>query len=101
MILLSIILSGDAAEHDDLPTGPIPITLSGLSSRFGISRVHVRTMLRDAETAGYIERTGEGGGHVVLRPELLDAIRTFFAAVVLYISHCALLAAAEAQSARG
>jgi hypothetical protein len=99
MILLSIILSGDAREQQ-LPTGPIPVSISGLSSRFGISRVHVRTMLRDAAAAGYIERTGEGGSHVVLRSELLDAIRTFFAAVVLYISHCALLAAADAQEAR-
>jgi hypothetical protein len=99
MILLSIILSGEAREGE-LPDGPIPITISGLSSRFGISRVHVRTMLRDAEAAGYIARTGEGGSHVVLRPELLDAIRTFFAAVILYISHCALLAGAGAQKAR-
>jgi hypothetical protein len=99
MILLSIILSGEAREGE-LPDGPIPITISGLSSRFGISRVHVRTMLRDAEAAGYIARTGAGGSHVVLRPELLESIRTFFAAVILYISHCALLAAAEAKRPR-
>ena len=36
----------------------------------------------------------------MLRGELVDAVRTFFAAVVLYISHCALLAAADAQKAR-
>jgi hypothetical protein len=99
MILLSIILSGEAREGE-LPDGPIPITISGLSSRFGISRVHVRTMLRDAEAAGYIARTGEGGSHVVLRPELLESIRTFFAAVILYISHCALLAAAHVRKSR-
>jgi hypothetical protein len=96
MVLLSIVLSGKASDGE-LPDGPIPITISGLSSRFGISRVHVRTMLRDAEAAGYIQRTGESGSHVVLRPELLEAIRSFFAAVILYISHCALLAAADAQ----
>ena len=99
MILLSIILSGDARESG-LPERPIPITISGFSSRFGISRVHVRTMLRDAEAAGYIARTGEGGSHVVLRPELLEAVRTFFAAVFLYLSHCALLAAADARKSR-
>lgn len=76
---------------------PVPISISGLSSRFGISRVHVRTLLRDAEAAGLIERPE---GHVVLRPALREGILSFFAAVALYVAYCVLKASEDARRAK-
>jgi hypothetical protein len=94
MILFNMILSG---EPDDAvpPTCPMPISISAMAQRFGVSRVHVRTLLRDAEAAGLIERTGEGGSHVVIGPRLAAATACFFASSLLFVAHCAERAAAE------
>ncbi len=94
MILFNMILSG---EPDDAvpPARPVPISISATAQRFGVSRVHVRTLLRDAEAAGLIERTGEGGSHVIIGPRLATAIESFFASALLFVAHCAERAAAE------
>ena len=93
MILFSLLLAG---QDDDTvpPRRPVPISISALANRFGISRVHVRTVLRDAETQGLIERTGKDGSQVLFRPGLAAAVETYFAAMFLFTAHCALQAAA-------
>jgi DNA-binding GntR family transcriptional regulator len=73
----------------------VPISLSALAQRFGGSRVHVRTLLRVAEAVGLIERSGEGGSRVLLRPRLVAAAETFFASAFLFLAHCALRAGEE------
>jgi hypothetical protein len=41
--------------------GPLAVGVGELAGRFGVSRMHVRRMLRDAQTGGLLVRT-EGGG---------------------------------------
>jgi DNA-binding MarR family transcriptional regulator len=96
MILFSMMLAGETADTIP-PTRPIALSISGIAGRFGVSRVHVRTLLRDAETAGLIERTGENSGSIMIRPELANAARIFFASMILFVAHCAVEARAEAQ----
>ena len=67
MILFSMILAGEANDAIP-PMRPLQISISALAQRFGVSRVHVRTLLRDAEAAGLIERTSERRGHIVIWP---------------------------------
>ena len=94
MILFSMLLAG---ELDDTvpPARPVTISISGIAGRFGVSRVHVRTLLRDAEAAGLIERTGENSGHIVIRPQLANAAKTFIASIILLVADCAVKAREE------
>jgi DNA-binding GntR family transcriptional regulator len=78
---------------------PIALSISALAGRFGVSRVHVRTLLRDAEAAGLIERTGEDSNRIMIRPELANAARIFFASMILFVAHCAVEAREEVQRA--
>jgi DNA-binding GntR family transcriptional regulator len=97
MIPLSLLPAGN--DDDAIPPRrPVPISISAIANRFGISRVHVRTVLRDAEAQGLIERTGKDGSQVLIRPELAKAVETYFAATFLFTAHCALQAAADARA---
>ena len=51
-----------AADEDDIfpPRGPLPISLSGTARRFGVSRVHVRRILDDAERVGFLRYLEDG-----------------------------------------
>jgi hypothetical protein len=73
LILMSLFLAGDP-EH---PERPAAVSISGLASRFSVSRAHVLKFLRDAIEAGWIER-GEPE-QIVLRPRFLDIMHTFIA----------------------
>jgi DNA-binding IscR family transcriptional regulator len=86
-----------AGEPDDTvpPARPVTISISAIAGRFGVSRVHVRTLLRDAEAAGLIERTGENGGHIATRPQLANAVKTFIASMILLVADCAVKARGE------
>lgn len=99
MILFTLLISG---EPDDAvpPTRPVPLSLSALAQRFGVSRSHVRTVLRDAEERGLIERTGPGGNQVLIRPVLAEAVQNFFAISLLFVANCALKAREDARQAK-
>lgn len=60
--------------HPDEPARPVPF--ADVADRFGLSRSHVRTLMRDAETAGLIRLHGHGGRLVEILPRLrrCDAI---------------------------
>jgi DNA-binding MarR family transcriptional regulator len=96
MILFSMLLAG---EPDDTipPARPVAISISAIAGRFGVSRVHVRTLLRDAQAAGLIERTGVNGSRIVIRPELAKAARTFIASMILLVADCAVKAREDAR----
>ena len=98
MILFSMLLAG---EGDDTvpPKRPIAVSISAFAGRFGVSRVHVRTLLRDAEAAGLIARSGDNHSRVVILPRLADAARTFFATMLLLVAYCAVEARADARRA--
>jgi hypothetical protein len=99
MILFSMLLAG---EPDDTvpPARPVTISISATAGRFGVSRIHVRTLLRDAEAARLIERSGENSGRIIVRPELANAARTFFASMMLLVAYCAVEARKEARRTR-
>ena len=59
------------------PSGPIPIAPSEVAARFGVSRMHLRRMLRDAAAEGLIEELDDG----LFPTELLRLTLTFFHAI--------------------
>jgi hypothetical protein len=96
MILFSMLLAG---EPDDTipPARPVAFSISAIAGRFGVSRVHVRTLLRDAQAAALIERAGENSSLIVIRPELANAARTFIASMLLFAAYCAVKAREDAR----
>jgi DNA-binding MarR family transcriptional regulator len=50
-----------------------------IGARFGVSRTHVRTLLQDAEQAGLVALSGQGGRLVELKPAILRAFDRFIA----------------------
>ena len=99
MVLFSIVLAGKADDTVP-PSRPVLVSISGIASRFGVSRAHVRTLLRDAEAHGLIERSGQDGS-VLLNPHFAVAVSNFFANSLLYIAHCALQARDEVRRSSG
>jgi DNA-binding MarR family transcriptional regulator len=88
VILFSLLLAG---EGDDSfpPARPVPVSISALGAKFGVSRKHVLTLLRDAENEGFLQRTGDRNDRVVLLPRVRDGVQAFFATMFLYLAHSA------------
>lgn len=81
-----------------VPDATITVSISALAKRFGVSRPHVRKLLRDAATEGLIKRQDE---QLVLQPPLWHAAGAFFARMFLYLAECGrVAAAATARAAR-
>jgi hypothetical protein len=78
VILFNLI--ADGADETD-----VPVSISGVAQRFGVSRAHVTKLLRDAEEAGFVSLSGSGPYRLVFTPRLLEAAQVFFATVFLYI----------------
>ncbi|MGE0565355.1 MAG: hypothetical protein AB7O50_12655 [Pseudolabrys sp.] len=98
---LTIAFSLLTAGADDAmpPRQPVTLSLSKLSRQFGVSRVHVRKLLRDAAQAGYIARPEGDNAAIVILPKLADAIGNFFANAFLVTRDCALKAQADVAGA--
>jgi len=64
-ILRLLVIAGEADVFP--PRGPLPISLSEAARRFGVSRMHVRRLLDEAEHAGLLRRPDDGT--VVLEEE--------------------------------
>jgi DNA-binding GntR family transcriptional regulator len=71
------------------PSRPVPISVSRLARRFGVSRPHVLKLLNDAASEGFIERIGPAGDRAVVLPRLADAAQNFFATMFLFFADCA------------
>jgi hypothetical protein len=97
MILFSLMLAGEADDAFP-PTRPVPVSISRLGAKFGVSRKHVLTLLRDAEGEGHLQRTGERNDRLTLLPRVHDAAQMFFAGMFLFLAHCASEALAEIGS---
>jgi hypothetical protein len=95
--LLGIALAGETGDTFP-PKRPVPVSISGIAGRFGVSRVHVRKLLRDAQATGLIERAGADENLVVLSARLNVAIEVFFASSLLYFAHCSQAAIAAMVS---
>lgn len=83
------------------PREPVTVSIAGMARQFGVSRVHVRKMLRDAAAAGYLAWTGSPAAQVLVRPPLEEAVRDFFANAFLFMRHCASEASEEIAATRG
>jgi hypothetical protein len=92
MIAYSLLLAGDRGEAFP-PQQPVRLSISAAARRFGVSRVHVRKLLRDAEEQGYLARVGSADGEVLLQPRFTEATLDFIATAFLYLGHCAVAAA--------
>jgi DNA-binding MarR family transcriptional regulator len=88
MIMFSLLTAG---EPDDVfpPTRPVSVAISALSRRFGVSRVHVRKLIRDAEQQGFLFRSPDAEDRISLHPQLTEGALNFFATVFLFIAQCA------------
>jgi DNA-binding MarR family transcriptional regulator len=87
IILLRLMLAGEA-DDAFAPTRPVPVSISALGAKFGVSRKHVLTLLRDAEAEGFVQRTGERNDRLTLLPRVHDAAQTMFASIFLFLAHC-------------
>jgi hypothetical protein len=96
MILFSLLLAGEAGDTVP-PRRPLAVSISALASRFGVSRVHVRSLFREAAAAGLIARDES---HLVLKPMMIEACVNFFATTLLFVGHCAVLAAEDASQSK-
>lgn len=98
VVLLDLALAGPQGGVFP-PTGPIHVSISALAGRFGVSRSHVRKLLRDAGDLGLIHRIDTDGSLVSLTERLAGAVRAFFATVLLFLAHCATAALDEIEAA--
>lgn len=96
MIAYSLLLAGERGDAFP-PQQPVKLSISAAARRFGVSRVHVRKLLRDAEEQGYLSRPGSAEGEVLLSPRMIDATLDFIASAFLYLGHCAVTAADEIE----
>jgi hypothetical protein len=76
----ALILTKLVQLMDADPGGLVPdLAYADIGPRFGVSRTHVRTLLQDAEQAGFVRLSGEGGRFVQLTPGLVTAFDRFVA----------------------
>ena len=73
VILLHLLLDPGA------PDRPIDLSIAQLSRRFGVSRVHIIRLLRDAEAQGLASRVGSRGEALMLSPECVGAAENMVA----------------------
>lgn len=78
------------------PSEPLPLSLAALARRFHVSRTHVLRLVRDAEAAGLLARTGAKGEWVRFEPPLREGLANFFAASFQMLGVC-VLAARDAE----
>jgi hypothetical protein len=73
MILVKLVHMANTARDAD------ELSYADIGTRFGVSRTHVRTLLRDAERNGDVSLSGRGGKFIELRPSILQAFDRFVA----------------------
>jgi hypothetical protein len=100
IVLMSLLLSGDAADTFP-PTRPVPVSISALSKRFGVSRVHVRKLLRDVAALGWTVPTNADDGRVILQQPLRQAMMNFIAMAFLLLASAVREANDEIAHAHG
>lgn len=98
MVVFSLMTAGGPDNFP--PRTPVGISISALARHFGVSRVHVRKLLRDAVDAGYLARPdGEDATFIVL-PTLHAVVENFFANAFLFMRDAGQSAFAEVQATR-
>jgi hypothetical protein len=97
-IAFSLMCAGGADDFP--PRRPVSLSISALARQYGVSRVHVRKLLRDAAEAGFISRPDGDNAGIVVLPPLHDAIGDFFANLFLVMTEAAQKARADVGDAR-
>lgn len=99
VILIELVHAGFArAETRAAPlpqTFEVPLSISALSRRHGVSRKHVLKVLTMSEAAGLVSRPVAGGDRIAVLPRLVEEIANFGAGMMLTTS--AIAAGAVAQ----
>ena len=95
---LLVITSLFLTATDGRPVAPegtvVLVSISALSTQFGITRTHARGLLTNAAEAGLVRRTS-GSETVIVLPRLVQAVGDFFAAIFALHAHCAKAASEE------
>jgi hypothetical protein len=89
----SLLIAGGADDFP--PRRPLSVSISALARQFGVSRVHVRKLLRDAESESFIARPAGDNAGIVVLPPLTEAIFDMFANLFLVMIASAQEAGAE------
>lgn len=89
----SLLTAGGAGDFP--PRHPVSVSISALARQFGVSRVHVRKLLRDAAQGGFIARPDGDNAGIVVLPPLTEAIFGMFANLFLVMLRSAEDARAE------
>jgi hypothetical protein len=79
------------------PARILSAPISALSRRFTVSRTHVRRMLQDAVSEGFLEKVGESNGYRAL-PRLAEMANDLMASTFLVVARCAHLAVGRTRS---
>lgn len=85
LVLYALLSAADTGEHFP-PVGPVSFSVPSLSKRFGVSRTHIRRLLRELEQVGYF-RSGSIEGSGFLEAPLATALSEMLA--FGYIGHAA------------
>lgn len=94
IVMVNVFLAG--SDFVELcPPALQNVSVAGLARRFNVSRVHVRSVLRDAEAAGLVTRQSEAE-RVRALPKLIDAVEIFFATAFVFLEACAQRAMTDA-----
>jgi hypothetical protein len=84
LVILSSLIAAGEPDDTAVPSRPLPVSISALARRFGVSRPHVIALLRDGEARGLLERIGPNGSQVRLSRRLAEDLEAFFATVYLF-----------------
>jgi hypothetical protein len=87
MLILSTLVSAGEPDDTTPPQRPVPVSVSSLARRFGVSRPHVLKLLRDAAEEGLLARS-DADGRIAILPPLADAAQGIFAAMFLFYADC-------------
>lgn len=82
LILWDIIRAAEQPGALFASEAEVEISVAALAKRYQVSRSHVLSILRDLSEAGYLERLSRDGLWL-LKPELREALLTFFAIIYL------------------
>jgi DNA-binding MarR family transcriptional regulator len=87
LILASLLIAG---EPDDTipPRRPVPISISAMARRFKVSRPHVLKLIREAEAAKLVERTGAQGERILITERLAEGAQNLYASMYLFLAAC-------------
>lgn len=93
MLLFSLCLAASPGDCFP-PAEQVSVSLSAAARSFGVSRGHLRKLLKDAVAMGYLARSSDGEAFRFL-PALVQGLKRGMAMYLVHNAHCARLALNE------